>query len=95
MTPWAPDESKNVKTPVNVGQEAEHRLDVLHLAEHLGSDDGIGLEHLDNAMVNLCLKAWVHIFPIKSPAEFSSPQRQIHNIGGCQCHNNTNAVDPK
>ena len=39
--------------PVNVGQETEYCLDVLHLPEHLGSDDGVGLEHLDNAIVNL------------------------------------------
>ena len=34
--------------PVNVGQETEHGLDVLHLPEHLGTDDGVGLEHLED-----------------------------------------------
>ena len=39
--------------PVDVGQETEYCLDVLHLPKHLGSNDGVGLEHLDNARVNL------------------------------------------
>ena len=35
-------------TPVDVGQETEHCLDVLHLSKHLGSNDGVGLEHLED-----------------------------------------------
>ena len=54
--------------PVNVGQETEHRLDVLHLAEHLGSDDGVGLEHLEKAVVQWYIQKPESIFfPIKSP----------------------------
>ena len=39
--------------PVDIGQEAEHRLHVLHLPEHLGPYDGVGLEHLDKAINSL------------------------------------------
>ena len=39
--------------PVDIGQEAEHRLHVLHLPKHLGPYDGVGLEHLDKAINSL------------------------------------------
>ena len=46
------DKSRS-QEPVDVGQEAEHRLDVLHLPENLGPYDGVGLEHLDKAINRL------------------------------------------
>ena len=42
------NDKRRMQEPVDVGQEAEHSLHVLHLREHLGPNDRVVLEHLEN-----------------------------------------------